>query len=156
MKGKTMKTKLIALIALAILTLSPKAHAIGGCVAFWQPYLSFFYAGGRVTVSHPDGSTYSVTGANVIPGGAYSLDQGDNVYIAPPTCALYNWGYTYFCPCNNQGGVTCGNPQLQQAGSTSLLHLSVFEDCQCPNGGSSFSLLFVYRTPCQAPPPPGQ
>jgi hypothetical protein len=146
--------KLLALIGLAVsLLASPtKTQAIGGCSLTWTPNLTFFWSGGSVNVRQANGGSYWVTGNSAYNGAQYSLGEGDYVYIIPPNCAVWTWGYTSFCVCDNHGNEVCGNPTAQTLGGAIYQQREVLMDCQCPNGGSSWSFIFVFQKYCQLPP----
>jgi len=148
--------KKLLLLATLLFSLATAADASPGCLFYWSPQTLFFQSGGSVTVRHTDGSFYTINLADVTPGAQYTLVAGDLVYVYPPTCAVWYWGWTYFCPCNSSGGVTCGAAQPMQVGGVVYTQFSVFENCNCPNGSSSAGLTYVFSKYCEQQPPPPQ
>lgn len=155
--------KLFAILALTVaLFLAPqKAEAAGGCQYYWVPLSMFFQFGGSVYVVPQVGLPYSVNASNVVSGAHYPLGAGDQVIVWPPpapnpTCATWYWGWTYLCPCNNQGGVTCGAAQPRATSGVQWIHWTVYLRCDCPNGSSDAGFTYVAARFCEAAPPPPQ
>ena len=140
----------IRFFIVVLLSVSLRAFGVGGCFAYWNPNPSYFRAGGSITVNHADGTVDRINALNYDLHGQYSLSNTDYVYVYPPDCGLWTWGYTTFCVCNNQQGITCGNPEPQQVGSATYKQVQVYISCGCPNGTSDFGMLFVYQRFCQA------
>lgn len=142
-----------SIIITSVLVLSAlKLLGAGACLFFWNPNPSFFAAGGSVTVIHRDGTYYGVSGT-VASTNKYTLENDDDIFITPPDCQFYVWGYSFFCPCNNEGGNTCG-PANPLAVDAKLAHDIATENCNCPNGSSSAGVSLFAATYCGAPPPP--
>ena len=144
-------------LLLAAATLTPQsAQAVGGCVFYWMPQTIFFQAGGYVVVIPKNGNEYTVDASTVVPGAQYTLASGDNIVVYPPDCATWYWGWTYFGPCNSQGGVTIGPAHPVATSGVHWIHSLVYVDCNCPNGSSDAGLQYVFAAYCEASPPPPQ
>lgn len=84
--------KLLSIVGLALLALfaTPnKSQATGNCVLYWVPNIQYFQAGGTVRVVHANGTSYYITAADVVPGDQYAFFNGDDVFVNPGSCALW-------------------------------------------------------------------
>lgn len=127
-----------------------KSQAIGACILEWVPNNQFIQAGGVVSVTHSDGSSYSVDKTDYVPGDYYQFDNQDTVIVTMPSCALWQWGTVVFGTCNSQGGITYGPPQAQGQGALQYYQFRVVVSCGCPTGQSSYSFQWIYGKYCQS------
>ena len=145
--------KLLSIVGLALglaLFTPTKASAIGACILEWVPNTQFIQAGGVISVTHSDGSTYGVDKTDYAPGDYYQFNNQDTVVVTMPSCALWQWGTVVFGTCNSQGGITYGPPQAQGQGGLLYYQFRVVVSCGCPNGSSSYSFQWIYGKYCQA------
>lgn len=138
------------LLTLLLCLSTLKASAIGPCVAYWSPVMDYFTSGGSVVVQHSGGGGYTINASNVYATGQYSLVANDDVFLFPTSCAGQNWGWTWFGTCNSKGGIDWQTPVLNSVSAVNWAHLNVHAFCNCPTGSSSFSLVLVKASYCQA------
>ncbi len=155
--GKLKRVFCAALVVAALLAHSQQAKAAGDCVFYYVPQPIFFQAGGSIVVVPKTGNSYVIDASSVSDGTLkklYSLPAGAEVIVYPPTCGTWYWGWTYFGVCNNQGSLTFGPEQPRLTTGVRWIHLTVYIDCDCPNGTSDAGLRYDSSRKCEASPAP--